>query len=88
MYPILFHHPFYGTNINSVRPFQIRMGRLSLPKHILYPYLGLYLMSGRVAFPAGWESTNVQERPFIVSNAGQLMVEVRQKWLLLKSYFH
>lgn len=42
-------------------------------------------MSGRVVFPAGWESTNVQKGPFF-PNAGQLRIEVEQKWFLLKDY--
>lgn len=63
MYPILFYHPFYVPIISSGL-FKIRLGGLPLPKHILYSYLGLYLISGRAAFPAGWESTNIQKKVF------------------------
>lgn len=52
----------YVPYINS--GFAKQAGRLPLPKCVLYPYLGLKLVSGRVTFLAGWESTNDQKRPF------------------------
>lgn len=55
IYPCMFH--------TLTLAFVKQAGRLPLPKCVLYPYLGLKLISGRVAFPAGWESTNDQKRP-------------------------
>lgn len=87
LYTLFFFTTPYIPNINSGL-FKIRLGGLPLPKHIIYPYLKFYLLSGRVTFPAGWESTNVQKKVFSLSNTRQRIVQVKQKSFLLKWHLH
>lgn len=87
VYPILFHHPFYVPNINSGL---LESGWEGCPFLNIYwiPLWGSILWVEGSLFQLVGRAQVFRKGSFSFSNAGQLMVEVKQKRFLLKWYLH